>query len=110
MGDCTVEVLGVSPEEVSLRLTDAAGKSQDKTFSHLNDASLLDYLPSSAYDRARFQMNSADGKVSVQLAMLKPGGPVKDGMVTLDMYSDVYELGNPAPWPSDPRFLVRPDT
>ena len=110
VGDCTVEVLGVSPEEVSLRLTDAAGKSQDKTFSHLNDASLLDYLPSSAYDRARFQMNSADGKVSVQLAMLKPGGPVKVGKVTLDMYSDVYELGNPAPWPSDPRFLVRPDT
>lgn len=110
VGDCTVEVLDVSPEEVSLRLTDAAGKSRDKTFSTLNDKALLDYLPSSAYDRARFQMNSADGKVSVQIAMLKPGGPVQDGKVSLDMYSDVYELGNPTPWPSDPRFLVRPDT
>lgn len=110
VGDCTVEVLTVSPEEVSLRLTDASGKSQDKTFSKLNDKALLDYLPSSAYDRARFQMNSPDGKVNVQLAMLKPGGPVADGKVTLDMYSDIYELGNPAPWPSDPRFLVRPDT
>lgn len=110
VGDCTVEVLSVSPEEVSLRLTDASGKSQDKTFSKLNDKALLDYLPSSAYDRARFQMNSPDGKVNVQLAMLKPGGPVADGKVTLDMYSDIYELGNPAPWPSDPRFLVRPDT
>lgn len=110
VGDCTVEVLTVSPEEVSLRLTDASGKSQDKTFSKLNDKALLDYLPSSAYDRARFQMNSPDGKVNVQLAMLKPSGPVADGKVTLDMYSDIYELGNPAPWPSDPRFLVRPDT
>lgn len=110
VGDCTVEVLSVSPEEVSLRLTDASGKNQEKTFSKLNDKTLTEYLPSSAYDRARFQMNSADGKVSVQLAMLKPGGPVTDGKVTLDMYSDIYELGNPTPWPSDPRFLVRPDT
>lgn len=110
VGNCTVEVLAVFPSEVSLRFTEATGKSHVHNFTKLNEPAASAYLPSSAHDRAQFQMNSADGKVNVQIAMLKPGGPVVDGKVNLDMYSDVYEVKNPQPWPTDTRFLARPDT
>ena len=76
----------------------------------MDDPAALDYLPSSAPDRAKWQLNSSDGKISVQLAMLKPGGAVQDGKVSLDMYRDIYEIRNPQEWPSDTRFLARPDT
>ena len=109
-GGARVDVLAVSPSAVSLRLTDENGSVTEKTFRGLDDSSVLDYLPSSAHDRAKWQLNSPDGKISVQLAMLRPGGVVQNGRVFLDIYTDIYEIGNPQEWPSDPRFLARPDT
>ena len=103
-------MLAVSPSAVSLRLTEENGSVTEKTFRGLDDSSVLDYLPSSAHDRAKWQLNSPDGKISVQLAMLRPGGVVQNGRVFLDIYTDIYEIGNPQEWPSDPRFLARPDT
>ena len=109
-GGARVDVLAVSPSAVSLRLTEENGSVTEKTFRGLDDSSVLDYLPSSAHDRAKWQINSPDGKISVQLAMLRPGGVVQNGRVFLDIYTDIYEIGNPQEWPSDPRFLARPDT
>ena len=109
-GGARVDVLAVSPSAVSLRLTEENGSVTEKTFRGLDDSSVLDYLPSSAHDRAKWQLNSPDGKISVQLAMLRPGGVVQNGRVFLDIYTDIYEIGNPQEWPSDPRFLARPDT
>ena len=109
-GGARVDVLAVSPSAVSLRLTEENGSVTEKTFRGLDDFSVLDYLPSSAHDRAKWQLNSPDGKISVQLAMLRPGGVVQNGRVFLDIYTDIYEIGNPQEWPSDPRFLARPDT
>ena len=109
-GGARVDVLAVSPSAVSLRLTEENGSVMEKTFRGLDDSSVLDYLPSSAHDRAKWQLNSPDGKISVQLAMLRPGGVVQNGRVFLDIYTDIYEIGNPQEWPSDPRFLARPDT
>ncbi len=109
-GGARVDVLAVSPSAVSLRLTEENGNVTEKTFRGLDDSSVLDYLPSSAHDRAKWQINSPDGKISVQLAMLRPGGVVQNGRVFLDIYTDIYEIGNPQEWPSDPRFLARPDT
>lgn len=109
-GGARVDVLAVSPSAVSLRLTEKNGSVTEKTFRGLDDSSVLDYLPSSAHDRAKWQLNSPDGKISVQLAMLRPGGVVQNGRVFLDIYTDIYEIGNPQEWPSDPRFLARPDT
>ena len=109
-GGARVDVLAVSPSAVSLRLTEEHGSVTEKTFRGLDDSSVLDYLPSSAHDRAKWQLNSPDGKISVQLAMLRPGGVVQNGRVFLDIYTDIYEIGNPQEWPSDPRFLARPDT
>ncbi len=110
VGKAKVDVLAVSPTEVTLRLTEESGKTAEKTFKGMDDPAALDYLPSSAPDRAKWQLNSSDGKISVQLAMLKPGGAVQDGKVSLDMYRDIYEIRNPQEWPSDTRFLARPDT
>ena len=109
-GGARVDVLAVSPSAVSLRLTEENGSVTEKTFRGLDDSSVLDYLPSSAHDRAKWQLNSPDGKISVQLAMLRPGGVVQNGRGFLDIYTDIYEIGNPQEWPSDPRFLARPDT
>ena len=109
-GGARVDGLAVSPSAVSLRLTEENGSVTEKTFRGLDDSSVLDYLPSSAHDRAKWQLNSPDGKISVQLAMLRPGGVVQNGRVFLDIYTDIYEIGNPQEWPSDPRFLARPDT
>ena len=109
-GGARVDVLAVSPSAVSLRLAEENGSVTEKTFRGLDDSSVLDYLPSSAHDRAKWQINSPDGKISVQLAMLRPGGVVQNGRVFLDIYTDIYEIGNPQEWPSDPRFLARPDT
>ena len=109
-GGARVDVLAVAPSAVSLRLTEENGSVTEKTFRGLDDSSVLDYLPSSAHDRAKWQLNSPDGKISVQLAMLRPGGVVQNGRVFLDIYTDIYEIGNPQEWPSDPRFLARPDT
>lgn len=110
IGKSTVEVLAVSPESVTLRLTGPDGKALEKTFKGLGDPAALDYLPSSAPDRAKYQLASADGATQIQIAMLKKGGPVADGKVNLDMYADVFTLDNPQPWPTDTRFLARPDT
>ena len=109
-GGASVDVLAVAPSAGSLRLTEENGSVTEKTFRGLDDSSVLDYLPSSAHDRAKWQLNSPDGKISVQLAMLRPGGVVQNGRVFLDIYTDIYEIGNPQEWPSDPRFLARPDT
>lgn len=68
-GGARVDVLAVSPSAVSLRLTEENGSVTEKTFRGLDDSSVLDYLPSSAHDRAKWQLNSPDGKISVQLAM-----------------------------------------
>ncbi len=82
-GGARVDVLAVSPSAVSLRLTEENGSVTEKTFRGLDDSSVLDYLPSSAHDRAKWQINSPDGKISVQLAMLRPGGVVQNGRVFL---------------------------
>lgn len=109
-GKGKVEVVAVSPQSVKLRLVDAQGRTLERSFDNLNDPHALDYLPSSPADRAKYQMASSDDTLHVQLAMLKPGGPVNGDKVSLDLYSDVFTIGNPQPWPGDTRFLARPDT
>ncbi len=111
VGPCVVKVVSVDKDTVRLNLSDGKGKGQVRDFVNLRDPHAADYLPSSPADRAKFQMASADGKVRVQVAMLHPDGPLTaDGKVRLDMYSGVFSIKNPQPWPADPRFLARPDT
>lgn len=111
VGDATVSIDEIGPDNVTLTLTDAAGAAQTKKFEGLKEKDAVRYIPAAAADRARFQMGTADDKVRVQLGVLHPEGALTaDGKVRLDMFSGVYSFGNPEPWPNDPRFNVRPDT
>ena len=111
VGDAMVKVLSVTADSAEVSLTTRDGKTVTRVFSGLGSRESALRLPGSAADRDKYQMFSGDGSVCVQAAMLHPQGVLTaDGKVRLDLFSGVFSLDNPQPWPADPRFNVRLDT
>ena len=109
-GKAKVTVVNVGTDTVELTLVEADGKSTTRVFKNIGNPETLNYMPSDPFTRKEFRMTSSDDTVHVEVAILNPAGPIVDGKVHLDIYTDVFTLANTQVWPSDNRFLFRPDT
>lgn len=108
IGDATVEITAVTPNSASIRLKDKTGTTT-KTFGPLTPET-TQWLPMSMTQRELLWTPSQQGDVIVHLNINAATGPFADGKVNLVAYKDVLELSDGSVWPTDPRFLARPET
>lgn len=106
-GNAQVEVLDVTADSATIKITDAAG-SVTKSLGPLTPENTK-WMLMSTTARDKFWTLSKDGNVAVNLN-IKAKNPIADGKVELVAYSDVVEINNGSAWAEDPRFLARPET
>lgn len=66
------------------------------------------YLPADEINRNKLVVRPPANDIQVQLDAFR--GAFKDGKVALVAYYDILKINNPGLWPSDDRFIARPDT
>lgn len=108
IGDAKVEVTDVTDNAASIKITDKKG-SVTKTFGPLTPEN-TDALLLSMPQRELFWVQSKDGTVAVHLNIRSGAAPIANGKASLVAYNDVVEINNGSVWPSDTRFLARPET
>lgn len=107
LGDYTVKVLDVANNSATVELVAKDGTTAKKTLGPVTDE-LMTYLPTEEISRNKLVVRSAKEDVEVLLDLYRE--PFKDGKVSLQGYTDLVKLTNPGKWPSDSKFLFRPDT
>ena len=107
VGDASVAVKNIGKDSVDVSITDKAGNVTTKKL--YIDSKNAKWLMQSMVERDKCYVVSKDGKTLVHLN-IRPGNPFKDGKVDLVAYSDVIDVQNGSDWPTDPRFLARPET
>lgn len=108
VGDAKVEVTDVAADSATVKLTDKSG-TVTKVLGPLTPENTR-MLLMSVVDRDRLWTLSKDGKVAVHLNIRQSGKPIADGKVSLVAYNDVIEVNDGSVWPTDTRFLARPET
>ena len=91
-----------------MKLTDKSG-TVTKVLGPLTPEN-TQMLLMSVVDRDRLWTLSKDGKVAVHLNIRQSDKPIADGKVSLVAYNDVVEVNDGSVWPTDTRFLARPET
>lgn len=107
VGSTDVEVTAVTPNSATVTLKDSAGVVT-KTFGPLT-AENTNWTPMSMSQRELFWTPSKKGDAIVHLN-INAADPIADGKVKLVAFTDVLALSDGNAWPSDPRFLARPET
>jgi hypothetical protein len=105
-GQYTLECTSVntSTKTVGLVLKDKNGKPiQSKTLGPLNQA-MIDILPQNqtAVSAMQFRYGDVQAELDIQ-------EPFEGNKARLYLFTDVQDLDRGAPFPFDPRFMVRPD-
>lgn len=108
VGGATVEVADVTADAATVKITDKKG-SVTQTLGPLTPGNTRMLLMSTV-DRDRLWVRSKDGTVAVHMNIRPSAPPIAGGKVSLVAYNDVLEIGAGTAWPSDPRFLARPET
>ncbi|GAB6174308.1 hypothetical protein JCM15765_37860 [Paradesulfitobacterium aromaticivorans] len=107
LGDYTVTVMDLTSNSATVELTSKDGKVTKKSLGPLTNESFK-YLPADPIVRNTLSVRSEKEDVQVQLDAFRK--PFHDGKVALVGYTNLLKLKNPGTWPSDNRFIVRPDT
>ena len=107
VGDAKVTVKNIGNESVDVVVTTADGAKTEKKL--YIDAKNKQWLIQSMVEREKCYVVSKDGKILVHLN-IRPGNPFKAGKVDLVAYNEVIHVQNGSDWPTDPRFLARPET
>jgi len=107
VGDAKVAVKNIGKDSVEISITDKAGAVTAKKL--FIDSKNARWLLQSMVERDKCYLVSKDGKTLVHLN-IRPGNPFKGGKVELVAYSDVINVQNGSDWPTDTRFLARPET
>lgn len=108
IGDAKIEVTDVAANAATVKLTDKSG-TVTKVLGPLTPENTR-MLLMSVVDRDRLWTLSKDGKVAVHLNIRQSDKPIADGKVSLVAYNDVVEVNDGSVWPTDTRFLARPET
>ncbi|QGP94015.1 hypothetical protein MGLY_34400 [Neomoorella glycerini] len=107
LGDYTVKVTEVTANSATVELIAKDGTVTKKVLGPVTPE-VLKYLPADEVNRNKMVVRPAKEDVQVQLDLYRT--PFRDGKVALVGYTDLFKLNNPDKWPSDPRFIARPDT
>lgn len=107
LGEYVVKVNEVTNKSATVELVAKDGTTTQKTLGPVTDE-LLTYLPTEEISRNKLAVKSAKEDVEVLLDLYRE--PFKEGKVSLVGYTDLIKLTNPGKWPSDDKFLFRPDT
>ena len=108
IGDAKVEVTDVTATAATVKLTDKSGTVTNVLGPLTPENTRM--LLMSVVDRDRLWTLSKDGKVAVHLNIRQSDKPIADGKVSLVAYNDVVEVNDGSVWPTDTRFLARPET
>lgn len=107
VGDAKVAVKNIGKDSVEVSITEKSGAVTTKKL--YIDSKNAKWLMQSMVERDKCYVVSKDGKTLVHLN-IRPGNPFKDGKMELVAYSDVIDVQNGSDWPTDTRFLARPET
>lgn len=107
LGDYTVKVTDITADSVSVELIAKDGTVTKKVLGPVTPE-VVKYLPADEINRNKLVLRPAKEDVQVQLDLYR--NPFRNGKVALVGYTDLIKINNPDKWPSDPRFIVRPDT
>ncbi|MEW6661124.1 MAG: hypothetical protein ACOY9Y_01740 [Bacillota bacterium] len=107
LGAYTVKVTGITADSAAVELVAKDGTVTKKVLGPMTPE-VLNYLPAAEVPRNLLQVRPPKDDVQVQLDVYR--NPFRDGKVALVGYTDIVKLNNPGKWPSDTRFLFRPDT
>lgn len=107
VGEASVAVKNIGADSVEIAITAKDGAVTTKKL--YIDSKNAHWLMQSMVERDKCYVVSKDGDTLVHLN-IRPGNPFKDGKVELVAYSDVIRVQNGSDWPTDTRFLARPET
>ncbi len=106
--DWVVKVENITSNTATVKLWNAVTK--EEVIKELGPLTVetTQYQPADEVNRNKFVVRTPSEDIQVQLDIFR--GAFRDGKVALVIYYDLFKITNPGLWPSDQRFIARPDT
>ncbi len=106
----TVAAVDEKAGTAKIRITDKAGGSTEKTLGPLDTKTRHILLNSILETHTLLSMRDPGMRVQVELSPYAKNGLFNQGKVALNLYKDLQEFKPGMDWPTDKKFLYRPDT
>lgn len=109
IGDWKLSVTNIGENTAAVKLSNAAtGATLEKEFGPLTTES-ISRMPADQIQRNQFVLRDDANEIQVQLDIYD--NPFsEENKVKLTAFTDIVVFKNPEVWPTDERFIMRPDT